>query len=187
MVSDTAQIFLDIKNRLEDPAPYFKYPDSMNVTKTGKFVYMWNDSVNRLRKGKWAGVTPMLVFIELLTIDVGQYSNGVREFPMTLRMHILDKFFNSTDDLVNFDQDLRIFEFKDWVFKMLEMFKPTKCGVMTLSREEPPRQHDMIVEYIQEYKFIYVNSLVDQPIDSIEMLDTTTLDDTIIIDKTTNP
>lgn len=186
-MSGTSQIFLDIKNRLEAVNPYFPYPKTFVPSKTGKFVYMWNKSMKNLKDGKWAGVTPPLIFIEQSDIIIEQYGNGTIVQDMTLKLHIIDKFFNSTDGLVNFDQDLRIFDFKDWVFQMLQMFPPTNCGVMLLTRETPPNDHDMLVEYVQEWRLKFSNTLVDQPINGQEMKDTTTLDSTIIIDKTTNP
>lgn len=186
-VSGTAQIFLDIKNRLEAVSPYFPYPSTFVPTKTGKFVYMWNDSIKRMKAGRWAGLTPPLIFIELIRMKPQQFGNGIIVHAITVRVHTIDKFFNSTDGLVNFDQDLRIFEFKDWVYQMLQMFVPTNCGVMTLSDEKPPEQHTDVVEYTQDFDFLFTNSLVDQPINSIPMNDTTTLDPTISLVKSTNP
>lgn len=178
-MSGTSQIFLDIKNRLEDVNPYFSRPTQFS--KTNKFVYIWNDSVSRLREGKYAGLQPPYIFIELLPFETPQYGNGNQIYQLTIRIHIVHKFFNANDNVVNFDQDLEIYEIKDWVYSMLNMFQPTNCGVMMRLRETPPDNHDMLVEYIQEYGVLYTDSLLDQPLNGGQMDVNTGLDNTMTI------
>lgn len=182
MASGTSQIFLDIKNRLEAANPAFVYPASFVPSKTGKFVYLFNAQTDKLKKGRYAGLQPPLIFIELKkVIECQQYGNGDQVLRLIIRIHIVHKFFNAIDGIVNFDQDLPIYEFKDWVYKMLQMFQPTNCGNMVRINEEPDSSHDMLVEYIQDYSLLYTDSLVDQPIDGLQINDTTDLLATITI------
>lgn len=183
MPSPSAQIILDIKNRLESNPPYFDYPASMNVSKTGKFVFMWNNTVQRMREGKYAGLHPGAVFfLEVVKpLPVDQLGNGVRDIKFNIRVHCVHKFVNANDNLVWGDQDLAIFEQRDWAFKMLEMFQPSGCGVMTLESEEPDTDHDMIVDHIMEFSMKRIDTLVDQPINGLTITPTPALNPSMVI------
>lgn len=183
MASGTSQILLDIKNRLEADPPAFAYPSSFVPSKTKKFVWLWNDTVRRMRDGKYAMIQLPAIFLEIRKpMGIDQYGNGTQVMRMVVRVHIVHKFLNANDNIVVFDQDLPIYEFKDWVYQMLQMFQPTKCGNMVRISEEPDFDHDMLVEYIQDYELRFSDVLLDQPIGALEMDDTTTLEDTITIE-----
>lgn len=164
MSSPTAQIFLDIKNRLEGASPYFPYPATFKPSKTGNFVFKWNDSIKRMKEGKYYGLNIPLIFIDMQVVQVDQFGNGCRRRKMSFKVHCCHRFTNSTDGKVSFDQDLDIYYLRDWVFQMLEMFNPTQCGVMTLVDEPGEESHDMITDYIMEFSCLHTDSLVDQPI-----------------------
>ena len=182
------QIFLDIKNRLESANPYFPYPTSFVPSATGKFVYIWQyEMPEAMLEGKWAGVQTPCVFVEFLDSDIQQYSNGTIVEVLTIKIHIVDKFVNSIDGLVNFDQNLRIFDFRDWVYQMLGMFNPTNCGVMTIQTNGAPKRNKSIVEAVQTYKVLYCNTLLDQPINGEEMNEATGLNLTVTLTETTSP
>lgn len=163
-MSATGQIFIDIKNRLETTPFPIALPPRTVLSKTGKFVYMWNNTVKRLKAGSYAGIQPPFVFIEFKRSDVEQYSNSDQVLSMTIIVHIVHKFINSTDGKVLFDQDLDILDFKDWVYQMLNLFVPTNCGQMLRVEEEMDNDHEIMVDYKQYYKVKFTDSLQDQPI-----------------------
>jgi|ERR1700751_1003903 len=181
MSSPTAQIFIDIKTRLEGAAPYFPYPATLKPSKTGNFVFKWNDSVKKMKEGKYFGLNLPLIFIDMQVTQVDQLGNGCRQRKMSFKIHCCHRFYNATDGLVKFDQDLDIYYFRDWIFQMLEMFKPAQCGVLTLVDEPGEESHDMITDYILEFSCLHTDSLVDQPINGSFIIPTPSLDEQMTI------
>ncbi len=117
-----------------------------------------------MSEGKYYGLNAPLIFLDMQITQVDQWGNGDYRRKASIKVHCCHKFFNATDGIVKFDQDLDIYYYRDWVFKMLAQFQPSQCGVMTLVDEPGSEQHDMINDYIMEFSCLHTDSLVDQPI-----------------------
>jgi hypothetical protein len=153
------------------------------------YTAMWNDQIERKRKGDGYSYPTPAGFLELQFSEAMTMGMGATSYELTVRIMLEHEHYNTEGD---FDQDLVIFDLKDKVHRAMNMFKAPNCSPLCTGNPTMDYNHDNTYLCVMEYRthFIdYTGSMFDQDggIYIEATLTNPELETVIIIDDNTIP
>lgn len=177
------QIFLDIQTALQNNPPVYALPSGVTLDANG-CVFLYNHQLEDLEKGERPEFPQVSFFVEFINpIVYKQGGNGVQFAYFKTRIYIVHHFYLATDGLDGGqgDQDLTIFDLKQWVYITLQQFSPTNTGEMVRTSEAVDYSHDNANVYAMEFDCVFEDIAADAPIGGIPMTPAPTLNPTMTI------
>lgn len=144
--------------------------DTWTLTVTGeqvvKFCQVWNNQTRDEADGKMYDYPKPAVFVEFANLeDIEQLGNGNQIYnDMTVRLHVVQDFYNATDGNGIEEQNLTIFDLTQQVYRALNKFEPTGAAAMVRTGEQQQSDHTNIYEFIQDYKTNLIDLSIDEPV-----------------------
>lgn len=125
---------------------------------------VWNDQVNRMLSGKGELYDTPSVFVEMQfknkEINLGQKLNA---FDIDLIFHIVMMELDTGD--YNYDQNVNIFTYRDFIHKSFMLFFPANCGPTKYIGEKQNYNHGNLYEYLITYRTHFIDTTsYDEPI-----------------------
>jgi hypothetical protein len=156
------QLFIDIKNKI------LAQVDN-NGNQVIKFCQVWNNQVEWEMQGKMYDYIKPACFVEFeAPQQLQQLGTGEQIYDeLIVRIHIVHDFFNATDSDSLLEQDLTIFDLKQWVFIALQKFQPNMAATMVRVSESQQYDHNQLYHYIQEYKTNLIDTTMAEPVNGI--------------------
>lgn len=150
------QLYLAIKAQLQSKVP------------TIRFIAMWNNQLMDTNDGKNYSFLMPAVFVEFVSpTQIGGVGNNVQVYePLEVKIHILHEQYDAQDGTM--DVNLDVFEFKQTVYKALQLFQASNTSVFDRQTEEQDYDHTNIYHYIQSYFCAFVDNDMPLPIDGTE-------------------
>lgn len=150
------QLYLAIKAQLQAKVPAIK------------FIAMWNDQLRDTNDGKNYSFRMPAVFVEfVLPTQIGGVGNNIQVYePLEVKIHILHEQYDAQNGTM--DVNLDVFDFKQSVYKALQLFQAANTSVFDRQSEEQDYDHTNIYHYIQPYMIAMVDNDMPLPIDGTE-------------------
>jgi hypothetical protein len=136
-----------------------------------QFVQMWNNQLESLKTSDternimYSFSLPAL-FIEFRNADTEQLGNGNQIYPnLVVRIHILHRLEDAGDGTM--EQNLAVFDLRDAIQVALQNFRPAGASEFIRQKQEMDYNHNNVYHYIMDYGCTYIDTLTNQPLDSI--------------------
>lgn len=145
--------------------------DDNSRTMSFKKIELWANQLDKMEKNN-AFLCPAC-FIEFLTSDYMELSDGLQSYDLTVRLHIVFESYKDTDT--------EILKLVDATYRAVQLKQYGYFGKLKRRQETQNFDHDMVQDYQQDYyvgkvKDFKPSDLVDAQIDTI-----TTIPDITII------
>lgn len=122
------------------------------------YVRVFNDHFTRLERGEIEAFPLPCALIEIIRpLDFVPIGVGLEQADVTWRIHIGMEQLDAQDGTM--EQNLDIFDqFRDILVAGLSGFKPTACGSLFRTAEEPDYTHTNVYHYIVDFKCGFIDS-----------------------------
>ena len=118
-----------------------------------KICTIWNNQLEYVENGQNYSLPSPGAYIELVTEDFGQLSEGFQAVDLKLNIHIIQEFYNSD----NIDEDLTIYNLRDSIVKQITLWKTSKSGYFTKISEQQDYDHNNVYHYILTFTTQWVD------------------------------
>lgn len=135
---------------------------------TINFIAMWNNQLQDLMEGKNYSFRQNAVLIEFVApTQIGGVGNNVQVYePLEVKIHIIHRQDDAGDGTM--DCNLDVFDFKQQVYKALQLFQASNTSVFDRQTEEQDYDHTNLYHYIQSYMIAMVDNDMPLPINGTE-------------------
>lgn len=150
------QLYLELKARLEAQVPEIN------------FIAMWNNQLQDLIDGKNYAFRQNAVLIEFVApTPIGGVGNNVQMYePLEVKLHIIHLQYDAKDGTM--DNNLDVFDFKQKIYKAIQLFQGSKTSVFDRQSEEQDYDHSNLYHYIQSYFIALTDDAMPLPINGTD-------------------
>jgi len=147
--------------------------NTWTLTVTGervvKFCQIWNNQTRDESEGKMYDYPKPAVFVEFTNLeDIQQLGNGNQIYnDMSVRLHVVQDFYNATDGNGIEEQNLTIFDLTQQIYRALNKFEPTGAAALVRTGEQQQSDHTNIYEFVQDYRTNLIDLTNDEPVSFI--------------------
>lgn len=142
--------------------------DQWTFNVSGKKIFnnvrLWNNQINTEREGKLYDFEKPAAFIQFdSTEDIQQLGGNAQLYnDMIVWIHIVHEWYD--DQQGNFEQDLLIFDLKQYVYYALNKLMPDGAAAFTRVGEKIDYDHDNLVTYSTAFKTNFEDLYLNDPV-----------------------
>lgn len=113
------------------------------------FVRVWNNQITYEENGELYISQKPAAYVEVVNnAGFDEIGIGFQSADLVFRIHLVHEFYNND---ITFEQDLTIYDLRDAVVALMNLYQPTGCSPMFKKSEEADYRHKNVYHYIIDF------------------------------------